>query len=158
MLEPYAVKVARTVLRRGGASNRVLLSLQICSPGYLRKSEDDIIERNHCSQKILKVTFWRNDAWNVRRDAPTVKFDVLCHYSINIIFFGYSKPLSVEIVKNRWRPAECQMYDLLKNSIKRHKISLEYLMVDATRFKVYKDCETGLIRFDYSAQRDAEGK
>ena len=28
MLEPYAVKVARTVLRRGGASNRFLLSLQ----------------------------------------------------------------------------------------------------------------------------------
>ena len=27
MLEPYAVKVARTVLRRGGASNRFLLSL-----------------------------------------------------------------------------------------------------------------------------------
>jgi transposase len=45
------------------------------------------------------------------------------------------------------------MYDLLKNAIKQHKISLEYLMVDATRFKVYKDCETGLIRFGYSAQK-----
>jgi len=45
------------------------------------------------------------------------------------------------------------MYDLLKNAIKLHKISLEYLMVDATRFKVYKDCETGLIRFGYSAQK-----
>nr|QNO44762.1 hypothetical protein KLGCGMKP_00024 [Methanosarcinales archaeon ANME-2c ERB4] len=45
------------------------------------------------------------------------------------------------------------MYDLLKNAIKQHKIGLEYLMVDATRFKVYKDCETGLIRFGYSAQK-----
>ena len=45
------------------------------------------------------------------------------------------------------------MYDLLKNAIKQHKISLEYLMVDATRFKVYKDCETGLIKFGYSAQK-----
>ncbi|MEA1894880.1 MAG: transposase [Euryarchaeota archaeon] len=26
-------------------------------------------------------------------------------------------------------------------------------MVDATRFKVYKDCETGLIKFSYSAQK-----
>ncbi|RZN42982.1 MAG: hypothetical protein EF813_00710 [Methanosarcinales archaeon] len=31
MLEPYAVKVARTVLRRGGASNRFLLSLHFNS-------------------------------------------------------------------------------------------------------------------------------
>jgi hypothetical protein len=35
----------------------------------------------------------------------------LCHYSIKIIFFGYSKPLSVEIMKNGWRPAECQLKD-----------------------------------------------
>ena len=28
MLEPYAMKVARTVLRRGDASNRILLSLR----------------------------------------------------------------------------------------------------------------------------------
>jgi transposase len=45
------------------------------------------------------------------------------------------------------------MYDLLKNAINQHKIRLEYLIVDATRFKVYKDCETGLIRFGYSAQK-----
>jgi transposase len=45
------------------------------------------------------------------------------------------------------------MYDLLKNAINQHKISLKYLIVDATRFKVYKDCETGLIRFGYSAQK-----
>ena len=45
------------------------------------------------------------------------------------------------------------MYDLLKNAIEQHKISLKYLMVDATRFKVYKDGETGLIRFGYSAQK-----
>ena len=43
MLEPYAVKVARTVLRRGGASNRFLLSLQhrnlvkICVISWLAK-------------------------------------------------------------------------------------------------------------------------
>ncbi|MEA1865899.1 MAG: transposase [Euryarchaeota archaeon] len=45
------------------------------------------------------------------------------------------------------------MYDLLKNAIKQHKISLKYLTVDATRFKVYKDGETGLIKFGYSAQK-----
>jgi transposase len=48
------------------------------------------------------------------------------------------------------------MYDLLKNAIERHNIGLNYLMVDATRFKVYKDCETGLIRFGYSAQKQRE--
>jgi len=26
----------------------------------------------------------------------------VCHYNIKIIFFGYSKPLSVEIMKNGW--------------------------------------------------------
>ena len=31
------------------------------------------------------------------------------------------------------------MYDLIKNAIKKHKISFKYLIVDATRFKVYKD-------------------
>ena len=38
-----------------------------------------------------------------------LKLDMLCHYSIKIIFFGYSKPLSLEIVKKGWRPAECQL-------------------------------------------------
>ncbi|RZN30994.1 MAG: IS1634 family transposase [Methanosarcinales archaeon] len=45
------------------------------------------------------------------------------------------------------------MYDMLKNAIKQHNISLKYLLVDATRFKVYKDGETGLIKFGYSAQK-----
>ena len=30
-------------------------------------------------------------------------------YGIKIIFCGHSKPLSVEIMKNGWRPAECQI-------------------------------------------------
>jgi len=45
------------------------------------------------------------------------------------------------------------LYDLIKNAIKKYKISLNYLIVDATRFKIYKDEETGLIRFGYSAQK-----
>jgi len=36
----------------------------------------------------------------------------LCHYSIKIIFCGYFKSLSVEIMKNEWRPAECQIKTL----------------------------------------------
>lgn len=38
-----------------------------------------------------------------------LKLDRLCHYSIKIIFCVYSKPLSVEIMKNGWRLAECQL-------------------------------------------------
>jgi len=34
-------------------------------------------------------------------------------YSIKIIFCGYSKPLPVEIMKNGWRSAECQTYDII---------------------------------------------
>lgn len=45
------------------------------------------------------------------------------------------------------------LYDLLKNAIEKYKIGLDYLIVDATRFKIYKDEETGLIRFGYSAQK-----
>jgi hypothetical protein len=41
-----------------------------------------------------------------------LKSDRLYHYNIKIIFCGYSKSLSVEIMKNGWRPAECQVYDL----------------------------------------------
>jgi len=33
---------------------------------------------------------------------PMLKFGMLCHYIIKIIFFGYSKTLSVEIVENGW--------------------------------------------------------
>jgi len=35
-------------------------------------------------------------------------------YGIKIIFCGHSKPLSVEIMKNGWRPAECQIYKIGK--------------------------------------------
>jgi len=45
------------------------------------------------------------------------------------------------------------LYDLIKIAVERYSIDLTYLIVDATRFKVYKDCETGLIRFGYSAQK-----
>ena len=41
-----------------------------------------------------------------------VGFDVYLRtirYGIKIIFCGYSKPLSLEIVKNGWRPAECPL-------------------------------------------------
>ena len=31
---------------------------------------------------------------------PMLKFGMLCHYIIKIIFFGYLKTLSVEIVEN----------------------------------------------------------
>jgi len=31
-----------------------------------------------------------------------LKLDRLCHHSIKIIFFRYSKTLSVEIVENGW--------------------------------------------------------
>ena len=39
-----------------------------------------------------------------------MKLDRLCHHNIRIILFRYSKPLSVEIVENGWRPAEWQLY------------------------------------------------
>lgn len=45
------------------------------------------------------------------------------------------------------------LYDLVKNAVEKYRISLDYLIVDATRFKIYKDEETGLIRFGYSAQK-----
>ena len=44
--------------------------------------------------------------WDVMQ--PMLKLDMLCHHSVKIIFFGYSKPLPVEIMENGWRPAECQ--------------------------------------------------
>ena len=45
----------------------------MCSHRCPHKSTDDIIERNCCSHKILKVTFLRNDAWNVRCDVAHVE-------------------------------------------------------------------------------------
>ena len=40
---------------------------------------------------------------------PMLMLDMLCHYNMELIFFGYSKPLSVEIMEHGWRPAECQI-------------------------------------------------
>jgi len=52
------------------------------------KSAGDIIERNCCSHKILKVTFLRNDAWNVRCDAVHVEigYVVPLQYKNNIFW------------------------------------------------------------------------
>ena len=45
------------------------------------------------------------------------------------------------------------VYDMVKAVRSKYKIDLKYLIVDATRFKVYKDEETGLIKFGYPAQK-----
>ena len=45
------------------------------------------------------------------------------------------------------------LYDLIKAARSKYKIDLKYLIVDASRFKVYKDEETGLIKFGYPAQK-----
>jgi len=45
------------------------------------------------------------------------------------------------------------VYDMIKAARSKYKIDLQYLIVDATRFKVYKDEETGLIKFGYPAQK-----
>jgi len=55
--------------------------------------------------------------WDVVQ--PMLKLDMLCYYSIKIIFFEYSKPLSVEIVKNGWQPAECQILDSKRNNFQK---------------------------------------
>lgn len=44
-------------------------------------------------------------------------------------------------------------YDLIKSANQKYPIDFQYLIVDATRFKVYKDEETGLIKFGYSAKK-----
>ena len=46
------------------------------------------------------------------------------------------------------------MYDVTKNAIKKHSLDMEYLIIDATRIKIWKDEETGLIRFGYSSKKD----
>ena len=40
-----------------------------------------------------------------------------------------------------------------KGTEEEYNVDLQYLIVDATRFKVYKNGETGLIKFGYSAQK-----
>nr|QNO49157.1 hypothetical protein CDCKMDEO_00002 [Methanosarcinales archaeon ANME-2c ERB4] len=42
-------------------------------------------------------------------------------------------------------------YDLIKNALKKYRLDLKYLIIDATRIKVWKDKETGLVRFGYSS-------
>jgi len=45
------------------------------------------------------------------------------------------------------------VYDMVKAAHQKYEINLQYLIVDATRFKVYKDEESDLIRFGYSAKK-----
>lgn len=42
-------------------------------------------------------------------------------------------------------------YDLIKNALKKYRLDLKYLIIDATRIKIWKDKETGLVRFGYSS-------
>jgi len=71
----------------------------------------DIIERNHCSQKILKVIFLRNDAWNVRCDASHVEIGwvVPLQYENNI-FWIFKTAISRNYEK--WM-ATCGMSDTI---------------------------------------------
>ena len=46
------------------------------------------------------------------------------------------------------------MYDVTRNAVKKHSLDMEYLIIDATRIKVWKDEETGMIRFGYSSKKD----
>ena len=46
------------------------------------------------------------------------------------------------------------MYEVTKNAVKKHSLDMEYLIIDATRIKIWKDEETGLIRFGYSNKKD----
>ena len=46
------------------------------------------------------------------------------------------------------------MYDVTKNAVKKHSLDMEYLIIDATRIKIWTDEETGLIRFGYSSKKD----
>ena len=40
-------------------------------------------------------------------------------------------------------------YDLAKNAVKKYRLNLDYLAIDGTGIKVYKDKETGLVKFGY---------
>lgn len=42
-------------------------------------------------------------------------------------------------------------HDLIKNALKKYRLDLKYLIIDATRIKIWKDKETGLVRFGYSS-------
>ena len=41
------------------------------------------------------------------------------------------------------------IYELAKNAAKKYKLNLDYLAIDGTGIKVYKDKETGLVKFGY---------
>jgi len=41
------------------------------------------------------------------------------------------------------------IYELAKNAVKKYKLDLSYLAIDGTGIKVYKDKETGMVRFGY---------
>ena len=42
-------------------------------------------------------------------------------------------------------------YDLIKNALKKYRLYLKYLTIDATRIKIWKDKETGPVCFGYSS-------
>jgi len=44
------------------------------------------------------------------------------------------------------------MYDVAKKAVQKHSLDLEYLIIDATRIKVWKDKQTGMIRFGYCSK------
>jgi hypothetical protein len=41
------------------------------------------------------------------------------------------------------------IYELAKNAVKKYKLDLTYLAIDCTGIKIYKDEETGLVKFGY---------
>lgn len=41
------------------------------------------------------------------------------------------------------------IYELAKNAVKKYKLDLTYLAIDGTGIKIYKDEETGLVKFGY---------
>ncbi|MEA1893756.1 MAG: hypothetical protein U9N36_00860, partial [Euryarchaeota archaeon] len=88
----------------------------ICSPGYPRKSADDIIEWNCCNHKIVKVTFLKNDAWNARCGAAHVKigYVVPLQYKNNIFWI-----FKTAIIRNCEKLiTTCGMLDPLKQGLK----------------------------------------
>ncbi|RLI91990.1 MAG: hypothetical protein DRO89_02970, partial [Candidatus Altiarchaeales archaeon] len=42
------------------------------------------------------------------------------------------------------------LYDVIRIAVKRYSLDLEHLIIDGTRIKIYKDEETGLVRFGFS--------
>lgn len=46
------------------------------------------------------------------------------------------------------------MYGLIKNAIKVYHLDLKYLIIDATRIKIWKDEETDLIKFGYCSRNE----